>query len=316
MTDPTNPSQAPAGVPHCYRHPGTETWIRCQRCERPICPDCMREAAVGFQCPSCVSQGAKETRQGLGPYGGRRSADPRATSIALIAVNVAVWIAVMATGGRSSSFLEKIMLTPLGRCMAPDGVSWFPNITSADVCVTEGGLWEAAATDGAWWQVVTNGFAHVDLMHIAFNCFAIWALGPAIESALGRVRFLALYFVSLFAASVTVLWFSDERVPTLGASGAVFGLLAAMLVLVWKVGGDTKSLLTVLALNVAITIFVPNISWQGHLGGFVGGALVTLLLVFAPRGSRRPAVQWTGIGLLTVALLALAVVRALVIHSP
>ncbi|QCC75988.1 B-box zinc finger protein [Nocardioides daphniae] len=95
---PVDPTQSSSGVPQCYRHPGRETYIRCQRCDRPICPECMRDAAVGFQCPSCVSEGAKQTRSGLTPFGGRRSSNPQTTTIGLIAVNVAVWVAVVATG--------------------------------------------------------------------------------------------------------------------------------------------------------------------------------------------------------------------------
>lgn len=316
MTDPTHPSQAPAGVPHCYRHPGKETWIRCQRCERPICPDCMREAAVGFQCPECVAQGAKQTRQGVAAYGGRASADPRLTSIVLIAVNVAVWLAVMVTGGRSSRLLDFLMLTPRGECESRGGLGWYPDATSADLCATApNSVWTPGAVDGGWWQMVTNGFAHVEIMHIALNCLAIWVLGPAIEAALGRARFLALYFVSLLFGSVTVLWFSAPYVSTLGASGAVFGLLAAMLLLVWKVGGDIKGLAMVIAVNVFITISVPNISWQGHLGGFLGGAAVTALIIFAPRGPQRSRVQWVGVGALVLLAVVLFVVRALVLHS-
>src|SRR3954447_26081274 len=105
MTDPTTPS-APAGVSTCYRHPDREAYIRCQRCDRFICPDCMRPAAVGFQCPECVKEGAKATRTGRTAYGGLRPTDASVTSMVIIALNVAVWIAVMATGGFSSRPLE------------------------------------------------------------------------------------------------------------------------------------------------------------------------------------------------------------------
>jgi membrane associated rhomboid family serine protease len=310
VTDPNNPSPAPAGVPQCYRHSGKETWIRCQRCERPICPDCMREASVGFQCPDCVTRGAKETRSGVGPYGGRRSGDPRRSTIALIATNIAVFVAVLAGGGYSSWLASRLMLTPLGRCVADDGSGWFPQ-AGADICERIGGAtFKAGLADGAFWQALTHGFVHVDVIHIAFNVLALWVLGPSLEQVFGRARFLAIYFAATLAAGATIMWFSDPYTSTLGASGGVFGLLGAMLVLVWKVGGDLRSLGGLLAVNVAITIFVPNISWQGHLGGFVGGALVALVMVMAPQGAKRSLLQWSAVALLTVVLVVLIVGRA------
>ena len=119
----TQPSEGPAatGVPTCYRHPGRETWIRCQRCDRPICPDCMRDAAVGFQCPDCVKEAAKGSRQNRALYGGERSADPRLTSYVLIAINALVWLAITATGGSGSRLTALLALSPRGRCELTDG---------------------------------------------------------------------------------------------------------------------------------------------------------------------------------------------------
>lgn len=315
MTDPSNPSQAPAGVPQCYRHPGRETWIRCQRCERPICPDCMREAAVGFQCPDCVAQGAKETRTGVGRFGGARSGDPRRTTLALIAVNVAVFVAALTTGGFSSWIASRLMLTPVGRCFSDDRSGWYPTADGAACERIPGAEWAPGFVDGAWWQAITYGFMHVDVLHIAFNCLALWVLGPALEQVFGRTRFLAIYFVSILAGGATILWFAGAYTPTLGASGGVFGLLGAMLVLTWKVGGDLRGLGALLAINVVITLLVPNISWQGHLGGFVGGLAVALVLVTAPRGGKRQLAQWGGVAVL-VALCVLSLVLRATVWSP
>src|SRR5690606_13491111 len=125
---------APGG-PECYRHPGRETWIRCQRCDRPICPDCMRDANVGFQCPECVSRGAKETRSGRATYGGARSGDPRITSMVLIGLNALVWLAIQATGGSSSWLISKLALMPVGKCMVEDGGgAFYPMVSSAAGC--------------------------------------------------------------------------------------------------------------------------------------------------------------------------------------
>ena len=161
--------------------------------------------------------------------------------------------------------------------------------------------------DGAYWQLVTSMFSHVEIWHIAANMFSLFILGPQVESALGRTRFLALYLVSGLTGSAVVYWLSSETGYTLGASGAIFGLFGALAVIIHKIGGDLRSIAGLLLVNIVITFAVPNISWQGHLGGLVGGAAVTALIVYAPRGPRRATVQWSALfGI--VALLALAVI--------
>ena len=127
-------------------------------------------------------------------------------------------------------------------------------------------------SDGAYWQVVTSMFTHVAVWHIAFNMMALWVLGPQLELAIGRARFLALYFISGLAGSALVLVAGPEYGGTHGASGAVFGLMGALLVVAHKVGGDYRGVLTWIGINFLITfVFVNNISWQGHVGGFLGG---------------------------------------------
>lgn len=273
-------SETPAGVPVCYRHPERESHIRCQRCERPICPDCMTEAAVGFQCPGCVAEGRRTTRSGQAAYGGAISANPATTSIALIVLNAAVWIAIQATGGWGSNLSTTLAIRP----------------------------WDVI--NGEVWQIVTSGFTHIAVWHLGVNMMVLWFIGPTLEQVLGRLRFLAVYFCSLLAGSVSVLWLSPLGGFTVGASGAIFGMLGALLVLVIKRGGELQTLLIWLGINAFITFTVPNVSWQGHLGGFLGGAAVTALLVLAPR-SRRPLVQWGGISVLLGALLVATVLRSL-----
>ncbi|WP_107766208.1 rhomboid family intramembrane serine protease [Nocardioides terrigena] len=306
MTQPPSGDPA-AGVPTCYRHAGRETWIRCQRCERPICPDCMRDAAVGFQCPSCIAEGARTTRSIQAPYGGARSANPALTSLVLIVINVVVWLAIQVTGRSSSVLVDRLGLRPNGACAPGDQ---FLYAIERGACDAVGGQFLVGVSDGAWWQLVTSQFTHVQLWHIAGNMLALYVLGPQLEAVFGRVRFLAIYLLSGLAGSVTVLWLSPELGLTVGASGAIYGLFGALGVVAHKVGGDLRSLFALLAINIFITFAVPNISWQGHLGGLVGGALIAALLVYAPR-ERRALVQWTGMALLTVSLLALTTVRTL-----
>lgn len=280
----------------CRNHPDRETWIRCQRCDQPFCPDCLRPAAVGFQCDSCVRQGAKTVRRATAPYGGRPSANPALTSMALIALNALVWIGVTATGGGGSRLTQTLALLPASATYQfPDGA----------VELIRG------VSDGAWWQLLTSGFLHVDLLHIGFNMVALWFLGPQLEMVLGRARFLALYLVSLITGSAFVMLLSGEHTQTLGASGAIFGLLGGLLVVAWKLRANVQQLLLWIGLNVAFTVFGASvISWQGHLGGFLGGVLVAGVLVLAPR-SRRTLVQAAGLGLIVLAALAVIAVRVL-----
>ncbi|WP_435741777.1 rhomboid family intramembrane serine protease [Nocardioides sp. SYSU DS0663] len=301
---PAGPSSPEAGVPVCYRHPGREAHIRCQRCGRPICPDCMRDAAVGFQCPDCVAEGARSTRSGRTAYGGMRPTNAALTSMVLIALNVVVWLAILATGGRGSRLLDALALRGSGLCSAEDGLSYFPRVPDAEVCATVAGTqWIPGVADGALWQVLTSGFTHVTVVHIAFNMFALYVLGPQLELALGRARFLALYLLSLLAGSAVVLWATPEHSSTVGASGAIYGLFAALFVMARKVGGDLRQLGALIAINVVLTFAVPGISWQGHLGGFLGGAVVAALLVYAPRGPRRTTYQVLGLAAVAVVVL-------------
>ncbi|HXH80960.1 rhomboid family intramembrane serine protease [Nocardioides sp.] len=311
MSAPTPPESA-AGVPICYRHAGRETRIRCQRCERPICPECMRDASVGFQCPSCIKEGSKQTRSGRTAYGGRRSDNPMQTSIVLIGMNLAVWLAILATGWRSSDLINRLALAPRGTCESvSDPSSYYPGAPE-DVCAAVGGgdgEWVPGVADGAYWQLITSAFTHVDVWHIGLNMLLLWILGPQLESSLGRARFLALYLLSALAGSAVVYWFAAETSATLGASGAGFGLMGALLVVAIKVRGDVRQILIWIGINVVITVVGSQfISWQGHLGGFLGGLAVAAILVYSPR-TRRTQVQVLGLVGITFLLVALIVLR-------
>ena len=273
-------------MPVCYRHPGKETWIRCQRCERPICPDCMRDASVGFQCPECVKEGARSTRQAKAAYGGKRlTGSPMATTYALIAANLVVFLAIRSGGGR-----------------VLDALALLPQSSTRGLREVEG------VSGGAYWQVLTSAFSHYDVLHLGFNMLALYFLGPMLEQVLGRLRFLAVYFVSAFTGSAAVMLLSNPNSQTLGASGAIFGLMGALVVVAFKVKADLRQILFWLGLNLVFTFYnTGSISWEGHLGGLLGGALTAAIIVYAPR-KRREVVQWTGIGL--VLLVALAVIAA------
>ncbi|WP_397208481.1 rhomboid family intramembrane serine protease [Nocardioides sp.] len=274
----------------------------------------MRSASVGFQCPGCVAEGARTTRAGRTAYGGLRPSNPGATTIALIGINAFVWVLVVATGWKSSELIQRLALSPLGTCFTSDGSGYFPGATEA-MCRTAATRYVPGVADGSYWQLVTSMFAHVEIWHIAFNMLALYAFGPQLELALGRARFLALYLLSGLSGSAFVYWLSAEYSATLGASGAIFGLMGALLVVAYKVGGNVQSLLTWIGINVLITVLGSSfISWQGHLGGFVGGVAITAALVYAPR-ERRTQVQVAALVLIGLAIALAIVARTLVLTT-
>jgi membrane associated rhomboid family serine protease len=277
------PEPAAQEAPVCYRHTGREAHIRCQRCNRPICPDCMRPASVGFQCPECVKEGARSTRSGRTPYGGTRPGNPALTSQLLIAANAAVWIAILVTGGNSSQLVRDFALRPSSTA---NGIVYpVPSVAGGD-----------------YWQLVTSMFTHVAIWHIGFNMLVLWVLGPQLELAVGRLRYLAIYFISGLAGSAAVMWLSAPLGLTLGASGAIFGLMGALLVIALKVHGDVRGVATWIVINLVLTFTLGGISWQGHLGGLAGGILTGAVVVYAPREHR---VAWQAAGLSAVAVVVL-----------
>lgn len=286
-------------IDHCYRHPERATRIHCQRCDRPVCPSCMVEGAVGFHCPECVKANptpkmkARKIRPGM------------ETAVAIVAVNVIIWLAITFTGGASSIVTQTLALLPRGFCLVPDGRILM--VVQAE-CVGSGLEWRAGVATGAPWQLITSAFTHIEVWHIMFNMMALLILGPQVEQALGRARFLAIYFFSALAGSVMVMAFTSALM-TLGASGAVFGLMGAFLVLALRQKSSLTGIFVWLGLNAAFTFIVPNVSWEGHLGGLLGGIAITALFAYLPY-RRRKWEWWLAAGL-TVILLA--VVAAMVI---
>jgi membrane associated rhomboid family serine protease len=244
-------------LPYCYRHPDRETGLSCSECGRPICYDCMTPAPVGIRCPehSGKPQGAKRVTQGVrrASFGGGAI-----VTKTLIAINVGVWLAMLATGASISD---------------PSGTIF-----------EKGALFGPFVAQGDWWRLVTAMFLHASLLHIAFNMLALWWVGAPLEQQIGRGRFLLLYFVSGLAGSAGAL-FQAPLSPTVGASGAIFGLFGAILVLErqgsYVLGG---SVLGLIIFNLAISFYAAGISWGGHIGGLIGGMLCMLALTRFGRG--------------------------------
>ncbi|NEC64201.1 rhomboid family intramembrane serine protease [Streptomyces sp. SID9727] len=284
---PPPPAQGPA---HCYRHPDRETAVRCVRCDRPICPDCMVGASVGFQCPDCVRQGFGTGRGASAARprtlaGGVVAADPRLITKILLGINIAVFVAVLA----DDALLDRLML--LGRA------NFF-----------YGGPPEGIA-EGQWYRLVTSMFLHQEVWHIAFNMLGLWWLGGPLEAKLGRVRFLALYLLSGLAGGALTYWLAAPNQPSLGASGAIYGLLGATAVLMRRLNYDMRPVIAIFALNLIIT-FNPwgGIAWQAHVGGLIAGVLIGIGMVHAPR-ERRDLVQFGTCALVLAAVVLIVVTR-------
>jgi membrane associated rhomboid family serine protease len=257
----------------------------------------MHPAAVGFQCPECFKEGVRTSRPARTRYGGRLSGSSGLVTKVLIGINAVVFVLVAATGGNRSQLLHKLWLLPESACT---------QVSFDGRCVAEA----PGVADGAYYQLLTSMFTHVQLWHVGFNMLALFVLGPQLEQVLGRARFLALYLLAGLVGSATVYWLADVNAPTVGASGALFGLMGALLVVALKVRGDVQGLLVLVGVNVAITVFGAGfISWQGHLGGFVGGTLIGAVLVYAPKKRRT---LWQGLGL---AVVAIAIVVAVLLRT-
>ncbi len=297
MNQPPNPAANPqAALPGCWWHPNRPTGLSCSRCGRPACPDCLREAPVGFQCTDCVHTGAAEQRSRqrqfqqapIGArtiFGARLSAKVTVTPV-LVALNVLVYL--------FTAFQAESIWDNNRSLLSQWGTLWPP----------------AVLGDDEWWRVVTSGFLHDGLLHVAANMFSLWMMGRALEPALGKGRFLALYFGSMIGASAANLLIGGlDAVPVVGASGAIFGLLGCYAVIVVKQRLNPSMLIINLLLNVYITFQVPNISILGHAGGFVLGVLITVALLYAPEENQ---LRWqiTGIAILMAALVVAMGVQA------
>jgi membrane associated rhomboid family serine protease len=211
----------------------------------------MRAASVGHQCVECVAAGNKTVRTPRTVFGGRVSATPVVT-YTLIAVNVVVYILQNATSGVLARF----------------------------------GLWPPAVANGEYERLLTSAFLHYSPVHLLFNMWALYVVGQPLEQWLGRLRFTVLYGMSALGGSVLALLFAPLNTNTAGASGAVFGLFAALFVVSRRLQFDARGIAMVIGVNLLITFTFPNISWQGHLGGLVTGAVLALAYAYAPRANR------------------------------
>lgn len=282
MTDQS--SSAPA-LPTCPRHPDRVALVSCQRCGRPTCPECQRPAPVGIQCVDCVNEGAKSVRTAGGIFGGTVTRGNPVVTYTLIGICAVVWLIQKAV----PTFTQDIWFAPVQFGSQP-------------------------------WRTMTAAFAHSEgsIFHIVFNMYALWICGQYLEPLLGRVRFAALYLISAFGGSVGYMllastprtlqeaptsgWFT----PTVGASGAVFGLFLALVVLNRHLGRDYSQIIVLIVINAVLGFVVGGIAWQAHLGGAITGGVCAGIYTAL---KKRPPVQWAALAGVVVVLIALAVWR-------
>ena len=246
----------------CYRHPDRETRVSCSSCGRPICPDCMTPTPVGMRCPECMRQRTKVV-QGVG--GSATGFWQAPATYVLIAINVVAYLIEITAGA--------------GGLNNPSGS-----------VINDFALRGVSVAGGEWYRLVTGGFLHASLIHIGFNMILLFMLGRMLEPALGTPRFLALYFASLLAGAFGALLLTDPLVSTLGASGAVFGLIGAAFILARGRGMNALAaeLGFLIVINLVFTFGARNISVGGHLGGLVAGILCALTILAGERGMLGP----------------------------
>ena len=255
----------------CFRHTDSEAYVSCGRCDRTICPDCMINAPVGFHCPECVA-GAQvalpKTR-----FGGSFNTVPKVTRAILITC-VSIFALSLLMGGFALAY----------------------------------GMIPIAIAQGEWWRLLTSTLLHGSILHLLFNMYALYWLGPQLERSLGHIRFAALYVLSALGGSVASYWFSDLRTVSVGASGAIFGLITATIVIGREMRTDVSQLIVLLGINVVIGFWQPGIDWRAHFGGAITGAAVAFIYT---KGTRlnRDQIHRTGLAAIFVVLVLATLAR-------
>ncbi|MDT0157788.1 rhomboid family intramembrane serine protease [Microbacterium sp. ARD32] len=282
----------------CYRHPGRQSFVLCQRCMRTICPECQTQGPVGVICPECMKEQRKaqtpaqkraNRRWGGGPVAvAARSGKPVVTYV-LLAITTAIGLLQLIPGIGNA----------IGNELLFAAAYLYPDLSGAPF---------------EPWRLLTVLFVHGGFLHLALNMLALWMLGQTLEPMLGRWRYLALYLISGLGGSVAVALLAPGA-PTVGASGALFGLMVSLLIIGRHLGANVTGILVVLAINFAYGLFVGGISWQAHLGGLVVGAIVALIYVRTRRREQRAWQIALLIALAAVLLVVVAVVPPILLTS-
>lgn len=264
---------------YCYRHPNRQSYMLCQRCGRTICPECQTQASVGVHCPECIREARARApkRKPAIVTAFRRGSNRPVVTYTIMAICAVVFLLQLVLGDQLFQLF-----------------AYAPFFTETQP-----------------WRMITSAFLHSTsfLPHILFNMYALFVLGPDLERMLGRGRFIALYLISAFGGSVAVLLLTDPYSGVVGASGAIFGLFGALFVIQRTLGGNTLQLVLVIGANLVLGFLIPNISWQGHLGGLLTGALVAFVFLQTRQPSQR-FWQIGGVAAVTVGLVGISAFAA------
>jgi membrane associated rhomboid family serine protease len=293
----------PPGGDHCYRHPDVATGVHCTRCGRAICPDCMVAAPVGHQCPTCVAEARSEYRKGPG----RRVAVAKAktisvTNVLLVLMGIGYVLEIVAGGAgslmRGPNSLELVRLgASVGLAQLPDGEV-------------------VGIATGETWRMVTAIFLHGGILHLLMNAWALWIFGPIVEREIGRLKFLLIFLTTgLFASAASYALASEPVQVSVGASGAIFGVVGAFVSYNYRhrelahAAARLRGLVPFLILNLILSISFPLIDWRAHLGGFVAGLVAGVVAEGWGRRSTRTAIAVAGFAMIVVGALVLAAWR-------
>jgi len=232
---------------YCNYHSEKETNVKCSRCEKYICVDCMRSASIGYQCPACASDSTPVIK-----------------------------------GINRNRFIPNQKNTPVTKFLSISLIAIFllQELTGT-LLVKSFALFAPLVTSGEWWRLISAGFLHGSIIHLLFNVYILWVIGSQLESMVGNIKFIIIYFVSLLGGSVASYLFSPFGSYSIGASGAIFGLMGAMLVVGRKRNLDISQITTLVAINVVIGFVLSGIDWRAHLGGLAAGSFITWVLLNA-----------------------------------
>ena len=262
----------------CYRHPDRETYVSCAECGRGICPDCMTFGPVGIRCPDHASASGQKAAPRRVARRASRSLSLRGpyVTLGLIAINVGVFLAQLAGGAGASLNSGWIF---------ENGVLFGPFVAEGD-----------------WWRLITSAFLHANILHIGMNMLVLWIIGPALEEYLGHGKYALLYFVSGLAGAAGALVWSPLS-PAVGASGAIWGIMGAALLLEWRriyvFGGQAMGLVV---FNLLFTFLIPGISVGGHIGGLIGGAAAAFMFLYLRRTPALATLAVAAVGAASVAV--------------
>jgi len=303
--DPTAVPPPPPVIEHCYRHPNVATGVHCTRCGRPICTDCMYPAAVGHQCPECVKEAKQEFHrpaQRVGTVG-------RGWTLTnlLLVVLAGVYLLEVSAGGAGDLF----------------GGPSTPTLVRLGASV---GLFQSRGeivgiATGEWWRLISAMFLHAGLLHLAFNGYALYIVGSVVEQELGRWRFISLYFVTGLCASVAGYALAAPIIPSVGASGAIFGLFGVFFAYNFSrrqlafYAARMRTMGTLIVINLVLTFTIPGIDWRAHVGGLVTGVICGLAVDGFGRRESRTATLIATMSVLVAAAIAVTVWRTADIRS-